>query len=75
VRCLADECLDNRLLMGLRAAGHDVLAARDACPGASDPVVLELASGHRRQARVPVLKNGIRRIVLKDISASSAPLR
>jgi uncharacterized protein (DUF433 family) len=29
-----DECLDNRLLVGLRQAGHDVLAARDACPGA-----------------------------------------
>jgi predicted nuclease of predicted toxin-antitoxin system len=48
VRFLADECLDNRLLVGLRQAGHDVVAARDACPAASDPVVLQLAKRERR---------------------------
>jgi predicted nuclease of predicted toxin-antitoxin system len=48
VRFLADECLDNRLLVGLRGAGHDVTAARDACPAASDRVMLELAKRERR---------------------------
>jgi predicted nuclease of predicted toxin-antitoxin system len=48
VRFLTDECLDNRLLVGLRHAGHDVIPARDACPGASDRVVLELARRERR---------------------------
>jgi predicted nuclease of predicted toxin-antitoxin system len=54
VRFLADECLDNRLLIGLRRAGHDVIAARDACPAASDRVVLELA---RRERRVVVTED------------------
>ena len=40
--------------MGSRAAGHDALAARDACPGASDPVVLEPA---RRERRVAVTED------------------
>jgi predicted nuclease of predicted toxin-antitoxin system len=48
VRFLADECLDNRLLLGLRRAGHDVSAVREVCPAASDPVVLELAGRERR---------------------------
>jgi predicted nuclease of predicted toxin-antitoxin system len=54
VRFLADECLDNRLLVGLRQAGHDVSAAREACPAASDRVVLELA---RRERRVAVTED------------------
>jgi predicted nuclease of predicted toxin-antitoxin system len=54
VRFLADECLDNRLLVGLRHAGHDVIAARDACPAASDRVVLELA---RRERQVVVTED------------------
>lgn len=48
MRFLADECLDNRLLLGLRHAGHDVLAVRDVCPGAGDRIVLDLATQQKR---------------------------
>jgi predicted nuclease of predicted toxin-antitoxin system len=65
VRFLADECLDNRLLMGLRQAGHDVIAARDACPAASDRVVLELA---RRERRVVVTEDKrVGRLIVRSL--------
>jgi predicted nuclease of predicted toxin-antitoxin system len=65
VRFLADECLDNRLLVRLRHAGHDVLAARGACPGASDQVVLELA---RRERRVAVTEDKrVGRLIVRSL--------
>lgn len=54
MKFLADECLDNRLLVGLRQVGHDVVAARDACRGAADHLVLELA---RQDMRVLVTED------------------
>ena len=54
MRFLADECLDGRLIAGLRRAGHDVTAARDTLPGAGDRSVLEAA---RRDARVLVTED------------------
>jgi predicted nuclease of predicted toxin-antitoxin system len=48
MRFLADECLDGRLVEGLRRAGHDVLAVRDHGRGAGDHSVLESARRDRR---------------------------
>lgn len=48
MRFLADECLDGRLVEGLRRAGHDVLAVRDHGRGAGDRSVLESARRERR---------------------------
>jgi predicted nuclease of predicted toxin-antitoxin system len=64
VRLLADECLDGRLLTGLRRAGQDVLAAREVCRGATDQVVLELA---RREQRVLVTEDKrVGRLILRS---------
>lgn len=54
MRFLADECLDGRLIAGLRRAGHDVAAARDVLTGAGDRSILEAA---RRDARVLVTED------------------
>jgi predicted nuclease of predicted toxin-antitoxin system len=48
MRLVADECLDDRLVQGLRRAGHDVLTVRDAARGADDRVILDLARNQRR---------------------------
>ena len=65
MRFLADECLDNRLLVGLRHTGHDVITARDVCPGASDRVVLELG---RRERRVVVTEDKrVGRLVVRSL--------
>jgi predicted nuclease of predicted toxin-antitoxin system len=48
MRLLADECLDGRLVEGLRRAGHDVLAVRDAWQGGSDRAILDRARAERR---------------------------
>jgi len=54
MRLLADECLDGRLVEGLRRAGHDVLAVRDAWRGAGDLSILERA---RRDGRALVTED------------------
>jgi len=43
MRLLADECCDMAVVRALRAAGHDVLAVREAIPGAEDESVVQLA--------------------------------
>jgi predicted nuclease of predicted toxin-antitoxin system len=48
MRLLADECLDARLVEGLRRAGHDVLAIRDQWRGAGDRAVLDRARNEPR---------------------------
>lgn len=48
MRFLADECCDAGLVEGLRLAGHDVLYAIEAMPGAGDAAVLERAHGEGR---------------------------
>jgi predicted nuclease of predicted toxin-antitoxin system len=44
MRFLADECLDGRLIQGLRQVGHDVQVMRDQSPGADDRAVLDAAN-------------------------------
>lgn len=48
MRFLADECLDGRLAEGLRRAGRDVLAVRDAWRGMGDRAILEGAIREHR---------------------------
>ena len=48
MRFLADECLDGRIILGLRHAGHDVSALVDASRGAGDIAVVETALRERR---------------------------
>jgi predicted nuclease of predicted toxin-antitoxin system len=43
MRFLADESCDFAVVRALRTAGHDVQAVREACPGAPDEVVMQLA--------------------------------
>jgi predicted nuclease of predicted toxin-antitoxin system len=43
VRFLADECLPRQIVVRLRADGHDVIWAREVCPGDEDAKVLERA--------------------------------
>lgn len=43
MRFLADESCDFGIVRALRAAGHDVAAVVEACPGAADEQVIELA--------------------------------
>jgi predicted nuclease of predicted toxin-antitoxin system len=45
VRLLIDENVSPIIGQALRAAGHDVIAAADVCPGAPDDDVVALASG------------------------------
>ncbi|HXC24696.1 MAG TPA: DUF5615 family PIN-like protein [Gemmatimonadaceae bacterium] len=48
MRLLADENFPSRVVVALRAAGHDVLWIRETQPGVSDEIVLALArSDHR----------------------------
>jgi predicted nuclease of predicted toxin-antitoxin system len=54
MRLLADECLDGRVIAGLRSAGHDVLAVRDSGRGSDDDSVL---AGARRERRVLVTED------------------
>ena len=48
MRFLADESCDFRVVRALRAAGHDVVAAIEATPGAEDAAVIEVAVRERR---------------------------
>lgn len=48
MRFLADESCDFAVVRALRAAGHDVVAAKDVKPGASDEAVIALALGESR---------------------------
>lgn len=48
MRLLADECCSAGLVSALRADGHDVLYALEACPGASDDAILECAFSQSR---------------------------
>jgi predicted nuclease of predicted toxin-antitoxin system len=54
MRLLADECVDGRLVAGLRGAGHDVVAVRQASRGAGDRLVIEMA---RREGRVLITED------------------
>jgi predicted nuclease of predicted toxin-antitoxin system len=54
MRFLADECLDGRLIAGLRSAGHDVSAVRDDRRGSGDGAVL---AGARHESRVLVTED------------------
>lgn len=45
---LAAECSPRSIVIGLREAGHDVLWAREACPGATDAQIAALARGQGR---------------------------
>lgn len=48
MRLVADECVDGRLVAGLRASGHDVVAVRETSQGADDRSIVEMASRRRR---------------------------
>jgi predicted nuclease of predicted toxin-antitoxin system len=48
MRLLADECLNGRLVEGLRRAGHDVVTVRDESQGAGDRTILDRATDERR---------------------------
>jgi len=43
MRLLADECVDDRMVEGLRAAGYDVASAKSDLRGATDENLLEAA--------------------------------
>lgn len=43
MRFLADESCDFAVVRALRSAGHDVVAVRDAMPGATDEAVIDFA--------------------------------
>ena len=43
MRFLADESCDQRVVVALRAAGHDVQSIAETTPGSADPDVLALA--------------------------------
>jgi predicted nuclease of predicted toxin-antitoxin system len=48
MRLLADENIDPALVAWLRGQGHDVMAVREAIPGATDRHVLDLAAKNER---------------------------
>jgi predicted nuclease of predicted toxin-antitoxin system len=48
VRLLADESCDFNVVVGLRAAGHDVTAVIETMTGAEDERVIALAASERR---------------------------
>jgi predicted nuclease of predicted toxin-antitoxin system len=48
MRFPADESCDFAVIHTLRTAGHDVQAVREACPGAPDEVVMQLAGQETR---------------------------
>jgi predicted nuclease of predicted toxin-antitoxin system len=48
MRLLADESCDFAVVRALRAAGHDVLAVSEVALGATDDVVVDLASREKR---------------------------
>lgn len=80
MRFLADECLDGRLIDRLRERGLDVATVRDACPGARDLEVLELARHEQRILLTEdkdfgelVLRAGLAAcgvVLLRDVGAS-----
>jgi hypothetical protein len=43
MRFLADESYDFAVVRALRAAGHDVQAVSEACPGTPDELIMQLA--------------------------------
>lgn len=45
---LADECVDERIVQGLRAAGYDVVSAKADLRGTADVALLEAARTARR---------------------------
>jgi predicted nuclease of predicted toxin-antitoxin system len=47
-RLLADECIVGPVVDALRRAGHDVVWARDVCPGVDDDVICAIAMSHNR---------------------------
>lgn len=48
MRLLADECCDAALVAALRTTGHDVRYVAEDFPGATDQVVLDLATRENR---------------------------
>jgi predicted nuclease of predicted toxin-antitoxin system len=48
MRLLADESCDFSVVRALRTAGHDVLAVSEVALGATDDVVVDLASREKR---------------------------
>lgn len=48
MRFLADECVDERIVQGLRAAGYDVVSAKTDLRGATDETLLEAARTAKR---------------------------
>ena len=44
---LADECIDQEIVHGLREAGHDVFYIAEAAPGLSDEEILAMANQNR----------------------------
>ena len=48
MRFLADESCDFAVVQALRAAGPDVTAIAEVCPGAEDTAVIEIARSERR---------------------------
>ncbi len=48
MRFLADECVDERIVRRLRAAGYDVVSAKAQLRGADDAAVLDTARADRR---------------------------
>jgi len=48
MRFLADESCDSAVVRALQAAGHDVLAVSESCPGADDELVIDLAAQEKR---------------------------
>ena len=48
MRFLADECVDERIVHRLRAAGYDVVSARAQLRGADDAAILNAARADRR---------------------------
>ncbi|MCD6167049.1 DUF5615 family PIN-like protein [bacterium] len=54
MRFLADESCDFAVVRSLRAEGYDVLSVLEACPGAEDRYVMELAE---REGRVLITED------------------
>jgi predicted nuclease of predicted toxin-antitoxin system len=48
MRFLADECVDERIVQRLRAAGHDVVSTKAQLRGVDDAAVLDAARAERR---------------------------
>ena len=48
MRLVADESCDFSVVVGVRGAGHDVIAIAELMPGIADEKVIELAASERR---------------------------